>query len=771
MRRLLPWLLVACLAVVLCPEAPHEFGPGYDRSFLLGLNAAHAQSIVFGERFIYPYGPLGWLCQPLPVSGALGAAFAAKCALFALCLSALVLLARRIEGRGLRLWCLAVIGLAGLADPLALWLSHLDFALPVLGLLAWSSAPARRLPALLAMAAAAAALLLVKVDAGVYAAVLCAGLALATACALRADARAVLRLLLLPPAAFAAALVALFVLAPGRAGALPGFLAWSLRGMAGYKEMSVDGPPGSWALMLAALVAALAVLPLLVRDRRRLAPALLVIALPAALLWLRVVMRQDAGHQVSFLPRLAVLLLFPLLALATARDRLAAGALQALVLATGLIFVERTYPEHHAELLARVTGRRALHTVAAVRDWDATRRQLEAEGELLGAPLRLGEPARAIVGDATVDAVPWNLERVMAEGWRWQPRPVMQDPNAYAPPLDRLNALHLAGGEAPRFVLADVFTIDGRHVFLEAPLGWRELLGRYDLRASFPGVLLLERRPACRFDPPRVLAELDARWDEELRVPASGEFVLLSCRIAPTAAGRVAGLVYRNTPVLLDVRYRSGFEHRWRAVRPNLESGVLVSQMPTNVAGLGALFASGPGDAESVESVRLHTDAAWQYPPSIRVTWWELPRAAGERPWRGAPPAPDAAATGRWRTLGDGCLAPGRPVLRLHGDARPGQPLDLVVEGAHPLAPVRILVGAEAVERRRAGSALYVDPVRALWLATFADEAGVARVRLELPAAPGLAGAPVTLQAAAANVPGEAPAWVLGCGLQGAIGG
>src|SRR5262245_59759530 len=112
MRRVLPWLLIAYLALAFVPEPPHEFGPGYDRSFLLGLSAVHAQGLAFGSRFIYAYGPFAWLCRPLPISGAVGAAFAVQGVLFALLIAALVLLARQTGGRGLALWCLAVIGVA-----------------------------------------------------------------------------------------------------------------------------------------------------------------------------------------------------------------------------------------------------------------------------------------------------------------------------------------------------------------------------------------------------------------------------------------------------------------------------------------------------------------------------------------------------------------------------------------------------------------------------------------------------------------------------------
>jgi hypothetical protein len=748
---------------------PHERGPGYDRSFLLGLSAAHAQGVPFGEQLIYPYGPLAYLFQPLPPSGALGLGLFVQLAVFAVFLVVLALLAWRIEGRWMGVWCLVVLGASALIDPMSLWLGHAEVLAPIVGVLAFATTPSRRLPVLMAMAGLAAGLLLVKLDAGVYATVLCAGLALHTARECRADRPAVPRLLLLPPAAFLVSLMLLYGIESGRLDTLPGFLLYSLHVMVGYKEMSVDGAPGRLIPMLAALGAVFIVLPLLVRDRRRLAPALLMILVPAFMLWQRVAMRQDEGHQTSFLPRLAVLLLFPLLALGSKRERALVGGLQVLVLVAGGVFVATQFPFFEPELTERVTGRQALTSAALIRDWDQSRADIEEASRWLGAPFRLGPKAREIVRDEPVDAVPFEIERVMAHPWRWSPRPALQSSNAYVPPLDRLDAEHFASDGAPRFVLADNQTIDERHIFLEAPLTWRALLDRYDLRAVFPAVLILERRSAPRFDPPRLLDSVVASWDQELEVPQADELVLLSALVRPGLAGEAVGLFYRNASVHLDVRYINGFELRWRAVRPNLQSGAIVSQMPLSRDGLSALFESGPGETDRVTSIRIHTDEPWQYDPELAVQWWALPLRAEERPWHAEVRPPDPVAA-EWSLLGEDCADASRPVLRLIGEPRLGQAIEIVVEGAPPSSPVQLLIGAGAVELSGRWSTWYVDPDRMLRLPLSSDADGAARLSVSIPVEQRLVGLDVTIQAAVQAGPGAIPAWPMSCGLRIVIG-
>ncbi|HZM00495.1 MAG TPA: hypothetical protein VFD43_09615, partial [Planctomycetota bacterium] len=231
----------------------------------------------------------------------------------------------------------------------------------------------------------------------------------------------------------------------------------------------------------------------------------------------------------------------------------------------------------------------------------------------------------------------------------------------------------------------------------------------------------------------------------------------------------VAGLFYRNAAVYLDARYINGYEQRWRVVRANLESGAIVSHLPLSRNGLRVLFESGPGETDSVISVRLHTEEPWQYEPELQVQWWALPIRDEQRPWRAEerPPEPVAART---RLVGDDCADGRRPVLSLTGEPRLGKPIEFVVEGGPPSGSVRLLIGAGSVELRRPRSTLFVDPERMLLLEVPADERGVSRLELTVPQHRRLAGLEVTIQAAVRGPPDSRPAWWLSCGLSLVIG-
>lgn len=780
MKRLFLGLLIVYLGLALCPDPPHEFPPCYDRSYLVALSAAHAQGVVFGEQLNYPYGPLAYLWHPLPISGAMGLAVSVQLAVSVLFIALLVLLARRIEGWKTAAWCLIVIGAAGVIDPEAMWLTQLEFAVPYVALLAFALEPARRVPVLVALSVQAATLVLVKIDGGVYATVLCAAIGIHTWVQLKGQPRSTrLAPLLAPPLAFLVSLAALFWIECGRLAALPIYLLNAVPVLVGYKEMSTDGVPERLDAPLMALGAVFILLPLLARERKRIGPALAIIVLPSFLLWQRVAMRQDAGHQVSFLPRLAGLLLFPLLAARTLRDRGIILVLQVALLVAGELSSQEQRPEfHHYDMFQRLSLERATNLWKAVNDWEETVRALDAEGVANGSKLRLGPAAREIIGDATVDAVPWEIEQIMAHRWNWTPRPALQSGNAYMPRLDRLDGEHFASERAPRFVLANLDAIDQRHAFLEAPLTWRALLDRYDFRAFYREVLIVEQRTAPRFDAPRSLGTVEAAWDEKLKVPAHEGLLLLSCDVDTSLAGSLAGVFYRTRPVMMQVRYASGLELEYRTVRSNLASGAIVDPMPTYLHSLRLLFESGPGEIDRLDWLRLSTDETWQFKEPLELQWWDLPLSASQQPWRSERPVPPewaAPVGGLWAQLGDDCDAdPSQPALSLTGEPRLGQPLEVVVAGAPPRGAVCLLVGASPVELQHSTSAtIFVDPDRMLLLQLSADETGAVRMSIPEGLAKRLRGREVTLQAAvpeAPGAPGSRPRWALSCGRRLVIG-
>ena len=225
-------------------------------------------------------------------------------------------------------------------------------------------------------------------------------------------------------------------------------------------------PPG-WKLLLHGACASLAVFVAAVFFARRrlreagpasLVAALLAIASVLFLLFKAGLVRCDV-HVYTLV--FGLLVVAALLALTWARRalELALALLAVAGLAGGLwahAATEHGWPTMYfppvfpAEALARIG------TIPLAWQGDAR----AAERERIAERVRAEHPLPPIKG--TVDIYPYEEDIVLEHGFELHPRPVFQSYMAYTPRLARANAEHLAGDDAPQWILLRVAPIDQR---------------------------------------------------------------------------------------------------------------------------------------------------------------------------------------------------------------------------------------------------------------------------------------------------------------------
>jgi hypothetical protein len=236
---------------------------------------------------------------------------------------------------------------------------------------------------------------------------------------------------------------------------------------------------------------------------------------------------------------------------------------------------------------------------------------------------------RERIGSASVDFFPWDVAYAPANGLAWRPRPLPASFNAFTPLLDAGNARFLESERRAEFVLwhseTDVRSIDGRHLFWDAPQALRAMLDGYDLVWAEAGLLLLRSRGTNRFADPEPFGAGSVGWGEWLDVPDARGVLLARVGIERPLSAVALRTLFREAPVFLSLRFASGDEHRYRFLPDNAAGGLWLSPLPVRVAELRSLLGGGPG--RHVVAVRFDHEA--RRPPArrIEITWLRmLPR-------------------------------------------------------------------------------------------------------------------------------------------------
>ena len=635
-QPLLPWtftLLLLWIALALIPLPPQIPGIGLDSSWAYGLNIAHVENFIFGRDVLFTFGPLGYLFYPDTARVAAFLPFALTWAVYGLFLFGLLLVWRSLGHRLMVLVTWGVLAGAMLLTTLPferMQLSFLTLALAIVALLvSRGNAPT----AYLATAGAVAGLIpLFKVNEGIAASAvfytLLVSLLLSTSANRQLVWRKVWALALVPPLVFGLG----FVLLERNVSALWSFVASSLQLAMGYSEaMGHPGPLYQAILALLSLAILGFFIPVFARSRRDLIPGYLPALLIGFFAFKSGLVRQDDSHADVLQIKFAVAALFLLICARNLRDRrlLMACAMTSFLL--GAAAFRQANAADSRQAIARATLHDTSMNLSAARHISSTWVQLGEQTRQQLDKIRLDAEISNLVSAGTVDDVPYELDLLESNGWRWAPRPVIQSYSAYTPALDQLNARHLASPQSADHILMQWEDIDDRHPLLDDAASWRSLFDHYDVQLTRPDLLVLQRRLSPRYLDPRPIASFTAQWHSDIALPqpTANAFLMMRAEIDRNYYGILRGILFRNSVTYLNATYASGTQSRLRIIRANLVDGALVGYLPKTLTEalpyFGQLPDSSPGNLpEPVVSIRFETAGPREYSPNIRISWYSV---------------------------------------------------------------------------------------------------------------------------------------------------
>jgi hypothetical protein len=187
---------------------------------------------------------------------------------------------------------------------------------------------------------------------------------------------------------------------------------------------------------------------------------------------------------------------------------------------------------------------------------------------------------QALIGDSSVDVIPWEQSIIYYNTFRYNPRPVMQSYTAYTPGLIEVNRKKLESETAPEFVFLGPWCIDGRFCQGE-DIGARDALLRwYQVVGNANDHLLLQRRSKPRTSSKRELQRGLARLGEWVHVPEEmSAMTYLTAKFAYSLPGVARLLLYKPVETRILVRLEDGSVQDFRAVRASLATGVPISRL------------------------------------------------------------------------------------------------------------------------------------------------------------------------------------------------
>jgi hypothetical protein len=244
------------------------------------------------------------------------------------------------------------------------------------------------------------------------------------------------------------------------------------------------------------------------------------------------------------------------------------------------------------QIKSNFENRNSVDIVKALINYENQAQILLAESVKRLEPQILSEQIRTVIGKSTVDAYPYEISYVMANGFNWSPRPVIQSYISYTPYLDRQNALFFQTEKAPNYLLWEApqgdikaNSIDTRYVMNDEPLAIFEILGRYSILALDGKVVILKKNGQQGFMLPQNIGEHFSQWGQWIEVSRPPACAVLRSHLdfSRTLVGKLKRAIYKEEEFYVEYKLENGNIQKHRLVIDNAISGVWVSPYIANI--------------------------------------------------------------------------------------------------------------------------------------------------------------------------------------------
>lgn len=220
-----------------------------------------------------------------------------------------------------------------------------------------------------------------------------------------------------------------------------------------------------------------------------------------------------------------------------------------------------------------------------------------------------------------VDVYSIDVVRVLASGYEWSGRPIVQSYSAYTPFLASFNAQHLSNDmSAPANIVVDMKSIDDRLPVMEDGPSWLEILRRYD--PAGPKGEIWHRRPYSRLLMRTARNTLVGRLGKPIplgKMDDAAVFTIVHVRLS--IAGKLFGMLLRPAQLTLRTWRNDGRVQRYRYVVGMGESGFILSPAVDSGSDLAALILGDRGNGNGVVAFGIDAPpwATWMFEPQIVV--------------------------------------------------------------------------------------------------------------------------------------------------------
>ena len=183
-----------------------------------------------------------------------------------------------------------------------------------------------------------------------------------------------------------------------------------------------------------------------------------------------------------------------------------------------------------------------------------------------------------LIGNRSIDVLPWDISMAYAYDMNWSPNPVFQSYAVYTPYLDNLGYNFYSGDNAPDLVLFKYSSIDGRYPVFDEPKVIKAVFEAYKPVITDNEYVLLERQDETKkINEKPIQSGFIVLNDDlfDLSLENSISFLYLDTQLS--LIGKLVNVIYKISPLNIEITYGDGKTSTYRFVRMLANDGFFIS--------------------------------------------------------------------------------------------------------------------------------------------------------------------------------------------------
>ncbi|WP_306351255.1 hypothetical protein [Flavobacterium sp. '19STA2R22 D10 B1'] len=197
---------------------------------------------------------------------------------------------------------------------------------------------------------------------------------------------------------------------------------------------------------------------------------------------------------------------------------------------------------------------------------------------------QLPESIKIKIGNSKIDIFPWNISLLFENKLNYSPRPVIQSYTAYTKYLEELNFEHYNSEKSPKYVLYEYESIENRYPLIDEAKVNLVLLNNYKCIDTFSvnkkPILLLEKKEGKQ---KTITFEKIKEYEADINVslvPEEGKFY--EVEVANSMSGSLQSLLTYAPEISIMINTKDGKGNGYRISKKLLESGFFSNYLIRN---------------------------------------------------------------------------------------------------------------------------------------------------------------------------------------------